>query len=132
MKLKHIIMLGLFIGLAFFYFMVNPSGVDYLPKCPLYTTTGIYCPGCGSQRATHDLLHLDFKGLVHHNLLYLLALILLFYHGVILFANKFLNKNWQSILNHPKTPMLVLVIIILFWIFRNLPFAPFNSLAPAL
>ncbi len=123
-------MLGLFIGLAFFYFMVNPSGVDYLPKCPLYTTTGIYCPGCGSQRATHDLLHLNFKGVMRHNLLYLLALIFLGYHAVIRIANKFLNKHWKSLLNHPKTPLVVLVIIILFWILRNLAFAPFNWLAP--
>ncbi|MFK5890540.1 MAG: hypothetical protein QM486_07400 [Flavobacteriaceae bacterium] len=45
MKLKYILMLVLFITLALFYFLINPSGVDYLPKCPLYTTTGIYCPG---------------------------------------------------------------------------------------
>lgn len=130
MKLKYILMLVLFFGLAFFYFLVDPSGVDYLPKCPLYATTGIYCPGCGSQRATHDLLHFNIIGVIHHNLLYLLALILLSYHGIILMANKFLNKNWQSILNHPKTPIIVLVIIILFWILRNLPFAPFSWLAP--
>lgn len=131
MKIKYILMLILFVGLALFYFLVNPSGVDYLPKCPLYSTTGIYCPGCGSQRATHDLLHLNIMGVIHHNALYLLALILLGYHGVILFANKFLNKNWKSLFNHPKTPIVVLVIVILFWILRNLPFAPFNWLAPS-
>lgn len=130
MKLKYIITLGLFIGLAFFYYIVSPSGVDFLPKCPLYATTGIYCPGCGSQRATHNLLHLNLIGVIHNNLLYLFAVILLAYHGIILFANKFLNKNWQSVLNHPKTPIVVLVIIILFWVLRNLPFAPFNWLAP--
>jgi len=130
MKLKYILMLVLFIALALFYFLVNPSGVDYLPKCPLYTTTGIYCPGCGSQRATHDLLHLNIIGVIHHNALYLLALILLGYHGILLLANRFFNKNRKSILNHPKTPLIVLIIIVLFWILRNLPYAPFNWLAP--
>ena len=124
-------MLILFVGLALFYFFINPSGVDFLPKCPLYSTTGIYCPGCGSQRATHDLLHLNIKGVLHHNALYFLALLLLGYHAIILLANKFYNKNWKSILNHPKTPLIILLIIILFWFLRNLPFAPFNSLAPA-
>jgi len=130
MKLKYILMLVLFVALALFYYVVNPSGVDFLPKCPLYTTTGIYCPGCGSQRATHDLLHLNITGVLHHNALYLAALLLLAYHAVILVANKFFNKNWKSILNHPKTPLIILVIILLFWILRNIPYAPFNWLAP--
>ena len=28
----------------------------YLP-CPFHWLTGWYCPGCGTQRALHDLLH---------------------------------------------------------------------------
>jgi len=123
-------MLIIFLVLALFYFLVNPSGVDYLPKCPLYATTGIYCPGCGSQRATHDLLHLNIRGVIHNNTLYFAALLLLGYHAVILAANKFFNKNWKSILNHPKTPIIILVVILLFWILRNLPYAPFNWLPP--
>ena len=130
MKLKYILILVLFIVLALFYFTINPSLVTYLPNCPLYSTTGIYCPGCGSQRATHDLLHLDFMGVLQHNVLYLIGLLFLFYHGIVLIANRFFGKPWRSLFYHPKTPIIVLVIIIIFWILRNLPFAPFNWLAP--
>lgn len=116
---------------ALFYFSANPSRVNFFLQCPLYTTTGIYCPGCGSQRATHDLLHLDFIGVMQHNALYLSALLFLGYHGIIIIANKFFGKTWKSLLNHPRTPLIVLIIIILFWVLRNLSFAPFNWLAPA-
>jgi len=28
-----------------------------LPSCPLHSCTGLYCAGCGSTRAVHELLH---------------------------------------------------------------------------
>ena len=32
------------------------------PKCPFRLLTGLQCPGCGSQRALHALLHGDIAG----------------------------------------------------------------------
>ena len=86
MKLKHIGMLLLVIILVFLYFFVNPNKVNYLPKCPLYVSTGIYCPGCGSQRATHNLLNFNFLGVLNQNVLYIFGLSLII-------SYKYIYKN---------------------------------------
>ena len=58
LKLKYIGFLSIGLIVVTLYFFINPS-TAFFPKCPIYSTTGIYCPGCGSQRALHDFLHLD-------------------------------------------------------------------------
>lgn len=35
----------------------HPHEVGVIPECPSITLAGLYCPGCGSLRATHHLLH---------------------------------------------------------------------------
>lgn len=129
MKLKYIGLLVTGLAAAILFFFVNPSEF-YFPKCPLYATTGIYCPGCGSQRALHDFLNLNFVGVLDHNPLFLFGILVLVYDIGIKSINKLLNKSFYNILQHKYTPMLILVIVLLFWILRNLPFQPFNWLAP--
>ena len=38
----------------------KPDGQSFYPRCFLYVTTGIQCPGCGATRATHALLRGDW------------------------------------------------------------------------
>jgi len=123
-------MLVLGIGVAFLYFFINPSEVDFLPKCPLYVTTGVYCPGCGSQRATHQLLQLNILGVLQQNVLYFLGILILGYHFIVTSLNSILKKNFYNYIYHPKTPLILLVLIIFYWILRNIPYYPFNILAP--
>jgi len=130
MKLKYIGVLLLAIVLAFLYFFINPNEVDFLPKCPLYATTGIYCPGCGSQRATHQLLNFNFLGVVQQNALYIIGLFIVGYHLIISGVNYFFKKNYYNYIYHSKTPIVLLILIIIFWILRNIPYYPFNLLAP--
>jgi len=129
-NLRFIILIITGLGLALFYYYVNPNKANFLLKCPLYATTGIYCPGCGSQRATHALLHLNFIEMFKQNLLFFFAILLLLYHLIIYLANKIFKKNWNSILNYRKTPIIILFIVIIFWVLRNLPWEPFSLLAP--
>jgi len=130
MKFKHLGILLLGIGIALVYVFINPSEVDFLPKCPLFATTGIYCPGCGSQRATHQLLNFNLFGVINQNILYAAGLLLFIYHGTTLVLNKFFKQNFYNYIYHRKTPIIILIFIILFWIFRNIPVYPFNLLAP--
>ncbi len=123
-------MLPLLIAVAFLYLNVNPTSVNFFPKCPLYATTGIYCPGCGSQRATHYLLNFNFWGVLEQNILYVFGLLILTYHLTIEGLNLFFKKNIYNYMNHSKTPMFVLIFIILFFIARNITYEPFNWLAP--
>ena len=131
--MKKIINFGLliiFTGLAILFFVLNPTEHEIFPKCVFNSVTGYYCPGCGSQRAIHSLLHLNFAGVVGNNFLFLPALFLLIYHYSFAFLNKKFSWKLPNIFYFKSTPWIILVVIILFWILRNLPVYPFNILAP--
>ena len=38
---------------------MDPNAPGHYPPCPFLAVTGLWCPGCGSLRALHALLHLD-------------------------------------------------------------------------
>lgn len=38
-------------------YWMDPGQVAWYPKCPIKLLTGWDCPGCGSSRALHALLH---------------------------------------------------------------------------
>lgn len=44
------------------YLLFDPAQTWWMPKCPMHFLTGLDCPGCGSQRALHALLHGDLRG----------------------------------------------------------------------
>ncbi len=52
-----ILLLG---GLVLVY-ACPPSQYGFYPLCPIKVLTGFSCPGCGSTRALHALLHLRFS-----------------------------------------------------------------------
>ncbi len=116
--------------LGYLYFKYDPINNLLFPKCPLYATTGVYCPGCGSQRATHSLLNFDISGVFKSNILFLPAMLIVGYHYSITVINKFLGKNYFSILDKSNAPLVILVIVVLFFILRNIPVEPFTYLAP--
>ena len=45
------------IAITYFLYAVDPSKSTLYVPCPFYALTGLYCPGCGSLRALHSLLH---------------------------------------------------------------------------
>lgn len=56
------------------YFAFDPGSELFAPKCPLLMATGLKCPGCGSQRMLHALLHGDIAAAWRYNaLLFLLV-----------------------------------------------------------
>ncbi len=117
--------------LALLYFEYSPVENILFPKCPLYATTGIYCPGCGSQRATHALLHLDIAGVLRSNVLFLPAVVVVLQHVFARFMRNYMQKpQYKSLLDNPKAAWIVLAVVIIFFVLRNIPFAPFSYLAP--
>ena len=123
-------MLLLLLVVALFYFSNTPNKFNFLLKCPLYNTTGIYCPGCGSQRAFNSLIHGDFLNALQNNIMLLLGLISLLYHYGIQLGNHFFKTHAKSIFSNKKIQFLVLGIFLLFWILRNISVYPFSLLAP--
>lgn len=125
MKKKYKFFIGIFsILLVSLYFLYNPSNFDFFPECPFYKFTGLYCPGCGSQRAIHDLAHLQILDAISHNILMVFTLI--FGLGLYFFS----KERFNNLMYHPKSPYIIFGVVILFWVLRNLDFAPFHYLAP--
>lgn len=117
--------------LALLYFFVYPIYGSYFPKCLLYTFTGFYCPGCGTQRSVTALLHGDVHGALHNNVLAMVALPFLVYSSVIFCINTFNKKQiQQKIFYSPLFVKAVLIAVITFSILRNIPSYPFDMLAP--
>jgi hypothetical protein len=130
-KIIHFGLLFFLMGLAVLFFLLNPNENEIFPRCVFHSLTGYYCPGCGSQRAIHNLLHLHLEKVTSSNILFLPASLAIIYHHIHPSLNKKLNWKLPNILYLKNTPWVILIIIILFWILRNLPFYPFSVLAPA-
>ncbi|MBN1819443.1 MAG: DUF2752 domain-containing protein [Prolixibacteraceae bacterium] len=132
-KLPGFAKLGLFLVLLIIsaiFFFLNPEEEGVFPECIFHSVTGYYCPGCGSQRAFHNLLHLNFTGVVSNNLLFLPGMLVLIYGIALPFINRRFNTNYKNILYNKWTPLWIFIIIILFAVLRNLPYYPFSVLAP--
>ena len=124
-----IIVIVLLLALSL-YFFIDPSTTSFFPKCPFESTTGLYCPGCGSQRAIHNIVRGNILEGIRHNFLFLLLISVLAYQGILFLLNKFGSKTYQNLLHKSKITKAILALVILFWILRNIPFSPFTELAP--
>lgn len=55
-------------------FACDPLRVPIYPVCVFHRLTGLNCPGCGSLRAMHQLLHGNLREALHLNALLVLSL----------------------------------------------------------
>jgi hypothetical protein len=55
-------------------FLFDPAQHSFYPICYLRAFTGLNCPGCGSMRAIHQLLHGHIAAAARLNLLLVLSL----------------------------------------------------------
>jgi hypothetical protein len=112
------------IAMAVVLFCFNPSQYGFYPRCQLYVTTGLYCPGCGSLRAMHALTHGQVLAALRCNALLTLSFPVLAILGLRRLAGK------PPFILRPRLLVLLLVVGILFTILRNIHTAPFIYLAP--
>ena len=117
------------IGVLFIYFRFNPDENPF-PRCPFLSLTGLFCPGCGSQRAIHALLHGDLSTTLAYNPLVIFVSLILLYQGALKGLKALGRKIHDPIFYAPATPWLIAVAVVLFGILRNLPMAPFDAWAP--
>lgn len=125
-KLYAVLGLAGAITLFWLYYWFNPQLYSFFPQCPFYKITGFDCPGCGSQRAVYCVLHGQLLKAVKFNLLLVASLPLLLIH----FSHKLYSAiqkkdvRWE-VIYHPVTPRVIFIVVILFWLLRNLPVYPF-------
>lgn len=109
-----------FVGAVAIYFTYDPAKPgSWFPRCPFTLLTGLKCPGCGSQRALHALLHGDVAGAWHYNAGLIVAIPLVALFGL----SEWKRTTWPRFymkVNHPAVIISLFVIIIAWWIGRNL------------
>jgi len=112
------------------YFFIDPSKAGLFPKCPFLSLTGLYCPGCGIQRAIHDILNGQILTGIRHNYLLLLVGAVLIYQIWILIKQQRTNESSSNLLHKASVTKFILFLVLAFWALRNLPYFPFTELAP--
>ena len=119
------------IVLSLLYFFYPANITHFYPVCLFHHFTGLFCPGCGSQRATSALLHGKLYQAASYNLLFVLSIPLVIYSAFVFSWNLFSPiKIRQRIFHSVPFIKVFFVLVILFGILRNLPYFPFSWLAP--
>ena len=111
-----------------FYF--DPAESGLFPPCLFHALTGWHCPGCGSARGLHQLLHGHPLVALDLNPLMVLSLPFVSYGLISRFLFLCSQRRLPSIYISAGWIWALLAIIILFWILRNIPLYPFTLLAP--
>jgi hypothetical protein len=108
-------------GTVVVYFSYNPVKVNLFPPCLFHELTGLQCPGCGSQRAIHSLLHLEIKQAFFYNpaLCFAIPLVVLLIY-LEYFGGRTRFPKLHQLFSGTKFITEVLIVIILYWIGRNL------------
>lgn len=108
----------------------NPATAGFYPVCPFFALTGWYCPGCGSLRALHQILHGNLGTAFDLNPLLVVALPFVAYE---VWARLRGRPGWRllSSANMPAVWVRALgATLVAFGVLRNLPQYPFTLLAP--
>lgn len=118
---RSLIIVAVIAGLMLFgiiYYALDPSSSAVFPRCTFLELTGYKCPGCGSQRAIHALLHGDVAAAFGYNALLLIAIP---WVALCLFAEsqRVRNPRLYARLNAPRLIWLFLVMVLLWWLLRN-------------
>ena len=111
-------------------YFVTPESTPWFPVCVFHKVTGLYCPGCGTARGLHHLLHGDLLGACRSNILMVLCLPLL---GQLLASQVVLATSGRTLKPLPisaRAAWLILAAIMLYWVARNIPVHPLTLLAP--
>jgi hypothetical protein len=116
---------ALFAGVAALLFFFNPGQYSFYPFCVFYRVTGWECPGCGGLRAAHQLLHGHIATAFKFNPLVVTAAPLVLAWLV--------HRWWRG----PGKPVshramarrawVAFVLLVLFWVARNLPIEFFKQ-----
>lgn len=110
-KYKFIVSLTVVVGVSglVFLYLYNPTEIAGIPRCPFLALTGYKCPGCGTLRGIHHLLHLQFAKAWQMNPLLLVSLPLVV-------AMSISHRLRESVM----VGRLVLVTAALYCVMRNL------------
>ena len=116
-KLFNIIIFGgLAVMLCAVYFF-DPNTDSIFPPCPTNAITDLHCPGCGTLRALHALVHGNLKEAISQNVMAVIFLPILPIMAI-----------FPKLFHFKFVPWAILIIFAIYTILRNLE--TFSFLAP--
>ena len=119
-----------FAGVAILY-TFDPRNPGTYPICPFLGLTGYHCPGCGTLRALHQLLHGNIIAALGYNPFTVLSLPFIAYSYADGAMRGFRVKpTCLESSSHTNTSGRSFVGIVAFWLLRNVPIEPLTVLAP--
>jgi hypothetical protein len=127
--MRTVTAIGLMCTLVALYWW-NPAATKLYPACPFHALTGYYCPGCGSLRAIHQLLHGEIGNAFRLNPLLVVCLPPLVYAALASKLHRFRFARVKRLQQSAFWPWVILAVVLLFWLLRNLPYPAFGWLAP--
>jgi|SRR5215213_10279682 len=112
---------------AAYVFWFEPGRSGFFPACVFRLLTGFTCPGCGTTRALHQLVHGHVETAFMLNPLLLLAIPFLLY-ALLRYSLTVMRGHVPRGNTLPAAYIYaIFVVVVSFWIFRNTPFYPFAS-----
>ena len=114
-----IVAIALLLVFGFIYFALDPASSSAFPRCTFLSLTGYKCPGCGSQRAIHALLHGDIVGAFKYNAMLLVSIPWI---ALCLYAESRRTRDPRlyARLNAPLLIWLFLAMVLIWWLLRNI------------
>lgn len=123
---------GALAGAAFVVAANDPAAANSrFPGCVFHNATGLWCPGCGLTRGLHALLNGHLGQALSSNALTLFAVA-----AIVVLMGSWVRVAWGGPwLRLParlERPLMFVApaAVLLYGVLRNIPAAPFRSLAP--
>lgn len=108
-----LVLIALPVG-AWVLYTYPPAETSFYPRCVFKSATGLDCPGCGSTRAAHAILHGRFGDAFRLNPMLFLA------GAVFAFATPSLLRGEQpAFMTHRWFGRAVLAVLLVWWVGRN-------------
>jgi len=130
-RLIWVLLFWLAVAAVSLVLLVRPKGSGFGLPCIIHGLTGLYCPGCGASRALASLLRFDFYQAFRWNpLLVLIFPFALFY--LVWGSVSFVGCGRNTLDDRIPVKLLwgLLVVVLLYFVLRNLPLWPFTLLQP--
>lgn len=114
---------GLLLGGCVTLALVDPAGGP--PVCPFKAATGLDCPGCGGTRAAHQLFNGHLFAALDFNVLAVLAMPFILWGLFTWLTRAFGGPVLRGISVPNRWTGVAVVVLLAFWVVRNLDGTPF-------
>jgi hypothetical protein len=108
-----------------YLFIFEPGKSGLFLVCPFFALTGFACPGCGSTRGLHQLLHGNVVAAFKFNPLMMVMLPFLLYALLRYTSAVLRGQPLKGNQLDARYIWLLFFVALSFWIGRNTPFYPF-------